>query len=151
MHIQIKRKLEPIKRAKLNILCSKSKEAMIVKRVIFYGRKDMPLSINGDKLGVLIWSKNGQIWSPILVVEISISTCLFWFNYWHYLVTRILAIEELFLLPNLEQNGVIATIQASKKVSVRGANVSTPLSSAFSFLICTFLLFLISSIRCVLA
>ena len=81
MHIQIKRKLAPIMRAKLHILCSKSKEAMMVKRAIFYGRKDMPLSINGAKLGVLIWFKNGQIWFPILVVEISISTFVFWFNY----------------------------------------------------------------------
>ena len=68
-------------RAKLHILCSKSKEAMIVKRAIFYGRKDRPLRINGAKLGDLIWFKNGQIWFPILVVEISISTLLFWFNY----------------------------------------------------------------------
>ena len=79
MHIQIKRKLAPITRAKLPILCSKAREARMVKRAIFY--EDMPLSINGAKLGVLIWFKNGQIWFPILVVEISISTFLFWFNY----------------------------------------------------------------------
>ena len=53
----------------------------MVKRAIFYGRKYMPLSIDGAKLGVLIWFKNGQIWFPILVVEISISTFLFSFNY----------------------------------------------------------------------
>ena len=88
MHIQIKRKLTPITRAKLYIFCSKSKAAMMVNRAIFYGRKDMPLSNNGTKLGVLIWFKNGQIWFPISVVEISISTFLFWFNYLHYLVTR---------------------------------------------------------------
>ena len=53
----------------------------MVKRAIFYGRKDMLLSINGAKLGILILFKNGQIWFPILVVEISISTFLFRFNY----------------------------------------------------------------------
>ena len=42
----------------------------MVKRAIFYGRKDMPLTIDGAKLGILIWFKNGQIWFPILVVEI---------------------------------------------------------------------------------
>ena len=87
MHIQIKRKLAPITRAKLHILCSKPKEAMMVKRAIFYSRKNMPLSISGAKLGFLIWLKNRQIWSPILVVKISISTYPFWFNYLHYLVT----------------------------------------------------------------
>ena len=81
MHIQIKRKLTTITRAKLHILCSKSTETMMVKRAFFYGRKDMPLSINGAKLGVLIWFKNGQIWFPILVIEISISIFLFWFNF----------------------------------------------------------------------
>ena len=81
MHIQIKRKLTQITRAKLHILCSKSKEAMMVERAIFYGRKDMALSVDGAKLGVLIWFKNGQIWFPILVVKISISTFLFRFNY----------------------------------------------------------------------
>ena len=81
MHIQIKRKMTPITTGKAAILCSKSKEAMMVKRAIFYGRKDMPLSIDGAKLGVLIWFKNDQIWFPILVVEISISTFLFLFNY----------------------------------------------------------------------
>ena len=53
----------------------------MVKRAIFYSRKDMPLCINRAKLGVLIWFKNGQIWFPILVVKISISTFLFRFNY----------------------------------------------------------------------
>ena len=79
--MQIKGKLTPITRAKLHILCSMSKEALMVKRAIFYGRKDMPLCINGAKLGLLIWFKNGQIWFPILVIKISISTFLFWFNY----------------------------------------------------------------------
>ena len=81
MHIQITWKLAAITRAKLDILCSKTKEAMMVKCAIYYSRKDMPLSINGAKLGILIWFKNGQIWVPILVVEISISTFVFWFNY----------------------------------------------------------------------
>ena len=81
MHIQIKRKLTPITRAKLPNLCSKSKEAMMVKRAIFYGRKDMPLSISGAKLGFLIWLKNRQIRFSILVVKILISTYPFWFNY----------------------------------------------------------------------
>ena len=81
MRTQIKWKLAPITRAKLHILYSKSKEAMMVERAIFYGRKIMPLSISGAKLGVPIWLKNGQIWFPILVVEISISTFLFSFNY----------------------------------------------------------------------
>ena len=81
MHIQIKRKLAPITRAKLHILCSKSKEAMMVKRAIFYGRKHMPLNISWAKLGFLIWLKNRQIRFSILVVKISISTYPFWFNY----------------------------------------------------------------------
>ena len=81
MLIQIKRKLAPITRAKLHILRSNSMEAMMVKRAIFYGRKDMPLSNNGTKLGVLIWFKNGQIWFPIFVIEIFISIFLFWFNF----------------------------------------------------------------------
>ena len=81
MHIQIKRKLAPITRAKLHILCSKSKEAMMVKRAIFYGQKDMPLNISGAKLGFLIWIKNRQIWFSTLVVKISIFTYPFWFNY----------------------------------------------------------------------
>ena len=81
MHIQIKKEVDTNYEGKATILCSKSEEAMMVKRAIFYGRKDMPLSIDGAKLGVLIWFKNGQIWFPILVVEISISTFLFSFNY----------------------------------------------------------------------
>ena len=88
MHIQIKRKLAPITRAKLHILHSNSMEAMMVKRAIFYGRKDMPLSINGAKLGVLIWAS-----------------------------------KALCLLPNLEENGAITTIQTCKKVSRHGAEV----------------------------
>ena len=124
---------------------------MKVKRALSDGWKHVHLSISGAKLDVVIWSRNEQIWLPILFAEISISTCLFWFNYWHYLVSWILAIKELFLLPNLEENGAIATIQTCKRVSGRGAKVSMPLSSAFSILIYTFLLFLISSIRCALA
>ena len=53
----------------------------MVKRAIFYGRKDMALSVDVAKLGVLIWFKNGQIWFPNLVVEICISTFLFSLNY----------------------------------------------------------------------
>ena len=54
---------------------------MKVKRALFNGCKDMHLSISGAKLGVLIRSKKGHIWFPILVVKILISTCLFGFNY----------------------------------------------------------------------
>ena len=151
MHPQIQWKLARITRAKLHILCSKSKEVMKVKRALSDGWKHVHLSISGAKLDVVIWSRNEQIWLPILFAEISISTCLFWFNFWHYLVTWILAIEELFMLPNLEKNGGIATIQTCKKVSVRGAKVGTPLLSAFSVLICTFLSFPVGSICCVVA
>ena len=87
MHTQIQRKLARITRAKLHILCSKSKEVMKVKRALSDGQKDVHLRISGAKSGILIRSWNEQIWFPILVVEISISTCLVWFNYWHYLVT----------------------------------------------------------------
>ena len=41
----------------------------MVKRAIFYGRKDMPLSINGAKLGVLIWFKNGQTKFPLIFLQ----------------------------------------------------------------------------------
>ena len=151
MHTQIQWKLARITRAKLHILCSKSKEVMKVKRALSDGWKHVHLSISGAKVDVVIWSRNEQIWLPILFAEISISTCLFWFNYWHYLVTWILAIKELFLLPNLEENGAISTIQTCKRVSGCGAKVSMPLSSAFSILICALLLFPISSNHCVLA
>ena len=86
MHTQIKRKLAPITRAKLHILYSKSKEAMKVKRSLFDGGNGVRLIISGAKLGILIRSKNGQISFLIFVVEILISTCLIWFNSWHYLV-----------------------------------------------------------------
>ena len=86
MRTQIKRKLAPITRAKLHILYSKSKEAMKVKRSLFVGRNGVLFRISGAKLGILIRNKNGQISFPIFVVEIFISTCLFWFNSWNYLV-----------------------------------------------------------------
>ena len=86
MHTQIKRKLTPITRAKLHILYSKSKEAMNVKRSRFDDRNGVHLIISGAKLGILIQSKIGQISFLIFVVEILISTCLIWFNSWHYLV-----------------------------------------------------------------
>ena len=78
MHIQIKRMLAPITRAKQHILYSKSKEAMKVKRALFDGWKGVYLSISGAKLGIFIRSKNGQFWFPILGVKISLFTCLFW-------------------------------------------------------------------------
>ena len=87
MRTQIKRKLAPITRAKLHILYSKSKEAMKVKCSLFNGRNGVHLRISAANLGILIRSTNAQISFPIFVVKISISTCLIWFHYWHYLVT----------------------------------------------------------------
>ena len=150
MHTQIKRKLAPITRAKLHLLYSKSKEAIKVKHSLFDGWNGVHLSISGAKLGILIRSKNGQISFPIFVVEILISTCLFWFNSWHYLVIWFWAIKELCLLPNFEEDSAITTIRTCKKAVMYGAKVSMSLSSSFSILICTFLLFSVSSGPCVL-
>ena len=151
MHIQIKRKLTPITRAKLHILYSKSKEAMKVKCSPFDGWNGVHLSISGAKLCILIQIKNGQISFPIFVVESLISTCLFWFNSSNYLLIWFWAIKELFLLPNWEEDSAITTIQTCKKAVMYGAKVSMSLSSSFSILICTFLLFSVSSGPCVLS
>ena len=145
MHTQIKRKLAPITRAKLHILYSKSKEAVKFKHSLFGGWNGVHLSISGAKLGILIQSKNGQILFPIFVFEILISTCLFWFNSSNYLLIWFWAIKELFLLPNWEEDSAITTIRTCKKAVIYGAQVSMSLPSLFSFLICTFLLFSVSS------
>ena len=135
---------------KLYILCLKSEVAMTVKRALFDSWKDVHLSISGAKLYILIQSKNGQILFPIFVVEISISTCLFWFNYWHYLITLFWPIKELYLLSNWVEDSAITTIRTCKKAVMYGAKVSMSLSSSFSILICTFLLFSVCSGPCVL-
>ena len=145
MHTQIQRKLARFTRAKLHILCAKSKEAMKVKHAHSDGWKDVHLSISGAKLGILIRSENGQISFPIFVVKILISTCLFWFNSWNYLVILFWAVNELYLLPNWEEDSAITTIRTCKKAVTYGAQVSMSLPSLFSFLICTFLLFSVSS------
>ena len=80
MCVKMKRKLAVITRAKRRILYSKWKEVMEDKCWPCNSEKHMHLSISGTKLGVLIWSKNGQILIPILIVETWISTCLFWLN-----------------------------------------------------------------------
>ena len=141
MHIQIKRKLTPITRAKLHILCSKSKEAMMVKRSIFYGQKDMPLSINGAKLGILIWFKNGQIWFPILVVEISISTFLFWFNYKNFLLTRFEHPKHSVCCLVWRRMVPSQLSKLARRCQGMEPKSSMPLWSSFTILICTFLLF----------
>ena len=146
----IKRKLAPITRANLHILYSKSKEAMKVKRSLFNGWNGVHLRIGVAKLGILIRSKNVQILFPIFVVKISTSTCLFWFNYWHYLVTWFWEIKELCMLPNQEEDSAISTVRTCKKAVMYGAKVCISLSSSFSILICTFLLFSVCSGPCVL-
>ena len=151
MRAQIKRKLAPITRAKLHILYSKSKEAMKVKRSLFNGWNGMHLRISGTKIGILIRSENGQISFPIFVVKILISTCPFWFHYWHYLATWFWAFKEICLLPNWEEDSAITTVRTCKKAVMYGAKVSMSLSSSFSILICTFLLFSVSSGPCVLS
>ena len=151
MRTQIKRKLAPITRAKLHILYSKSKEAMKVKCSLFNGWNGVHLRISGAKLGIIFQSRNGQISFPIFVVEISFSTCLFWFHYWHYLVTWFWAFKELYFLPNWEENSAITTVQTCKKAAMYGTKVSMSLSSSFSSLICSFLLFSVSSGPCVIA
>ena len=150
MRTQIKRKLAPITRAKLRLLYSKSKEAMMVKHSLFDRWNGVHLSISGAKLGILIRSKNGQISFPIFVVEILISTCLFWFNSWNYLVIWFWAIKELYLLPNWEEDIAITTIWTWNKAVMYGAKVRMSLPSLFSILIRTFLLFSVSSGPCVL-
>ena len=151
MRAQIKRKLAPITSAKLHILYSKSKEATKVKRSLFNGLNGVHLRISGATLGILIRSRNGQISFPISVVEISISTCLFWFNYWHYLVTWFWAFKELCLLPNWEENSAITTVWTYKNAVMYGTKFSMSLSSSFPILISTFLQFSVISGPCVLA
>ena len=151
MHAQIKQKLASITSAKLHILYSKSKEIMKVKRSLFDGWNGVHLRISGAKLRILIRSKNGQISFPIFVVKISISTCPFWFHYWHYLATWFWAFKEICLLPNWEEDSAITTVRTCKKAVMYGAKVSMSLLSSFSILICTSLLFSVSSGPCVLA
>ena len=150
MRTQIKWKLAPITRAKLHILYSKSKEAMKVKCSLFNGWNGVHLRISGAKLGIIFQSRNWQISFPIFVVEISISTCLFLFNYRHYLVTWFLEMKELCMLPNREEDSAITTVRTCKKAVMYGAKVSMSLSSSFSILICTFLLISVCSGPCVL-
>ena len=123
MRAQIKRKLAQITTAKLHILYSKSKEAMKVKRSLFNCSNGVHSRISGAKLGSLIRSRNGQISFPIFVVEILICTCLFWFNYWFYLLISFCAIKELCLLPNWEEDSAITMIQTCKKAVMYGAKV----------------------------
>ena len=151
MRTQIKRKLARITRAKLHILYSKSKEIMKVKRSLFDGWNGVHLRISGAKLRILIQSRNGQISFPIFVVKILISTCPFWFHYWHYLATWFWKFKEICLLPNWDEVSAITTVRTCKKVVMYGAKVSMSLSSSFSILICTFLLFSVCSSPCVLA
>ena len=55
------------------------------------------------------------------------------------------------LLPNWEEGSAITTVRTCKKAVMYGAKVSMSLSSSFSILICTFLLFSVSSGPCVLS
>ena len=61
MYVKIKRKLAVITRAKRQILYSKWKEVVEDKCAPCESQKHVRLSISGTKLGVRIWSKNGQI------------------------------------------------------------------------------------------
>ena len=61
MYVKIKRMLAVITRAKRRILYSKWKEVMEDKCAPCDSYKHVHLSISGNKFGVLIGSKNGQI------------------------------------------------------------------------------------------
>ena len=123
----------------------------MVKHAIFYGRKDMPLSISGAKLGFLIWFKNRQIWFSILVVKISISTYQFWFNYQHYLVTRFEHPTHSVCCLIWRRMVLSQLSKLARRCQGMELKSSMPFWRSFPILICTFVLFYITSNPCVLA